>query len=157
MLWMHWCNVRLGIDDHEEFAKNATRTDPKKWPWAGVAIRAGANIVRGNACGRERFFRIGDARPGIGSIFHSGRTFSTDSRHSQCGENVSGGDCEEQAQQRGGCWGAGGTRYAEKIGGSRLSELRSGVCGAATAALGFNCQTSSRRVPLVAAFVPSGL
>jgi tetratricopeptide (TPR) repeat protein len=37
MLWMHWCNVRLGIDDHEEFAKNATRTDPKKWP--GQALR----------------------------------------------------------------------------------------------------------------------
>lgn len=41
MLWMHWCNVRLGIDDHEEFAKNATRVDPKKWPGQALQFSLG--------------------------------------------------------------------------------------------------------------------
>jgi tetratricopeptide (TPR) repeat protein len=31
MLWLHWCNLHLEIDDKEEFAKNVTRVDPKGW------------------------------------------------------------------------------------------------------------------------------
>jgi tetratricopeptide (TPR) repeat protein len=41
MLWLHWCNVRLGIDDHEEFAKNAARADPKKWPGQALGFELG--------------------------------------------------------------------------------------------------------------------
>jgi lipoprotein NlpI len=37
MLWLHWCNVRLGIDDRSDFAKQAARVDPKRWP--GQALR----------------------------------------------------------------------------------------------------------------------
>jgi|CZKC01.1.fsa_nt_gi tetratricopeptide (TPR) repeat protein len=37
MLWLHWSNLHLGKDDHDELAKNATRVDPKRWP--GPALR----------------------------------------------------------------------------------------------------------------------
>jgi tetratricopeptide (TPR) repeat protein len=37
MLWLHWCNVRLGKNDHDEFVKNTGRVDPRRWP--GPALR----------------------------------------------------------------------------------------------------------------------
>jgi tetratricopeptide (TPR) repeat protein len=41
MLWLHWCDVQLGIDDHEELVKNAARVDPKKWPGQALQFELG--------------------------------------------------------------------------------------------------------------------
>jgi lipoprotein NlpI len=41
MLWLHWCNARLGKDDHDELAKYARRVDPKAWPGPGLRFALG--------------------------------------------------------------------------------------------------------------------